>query len=408
MSYFGSKPIVPFVFEGLGSLAAGYYANYAFFLLRDQFGVGNTGNLLVAAAQGAVFAASSWQGGRFAQRHGSQKSLKLGLAGMIFSLLASSLATTLASTLACLLTWTASSCFIWPALESLVSEQAAPEDLPRTLGVYNAVWAACSALSYFAGGFVFDRLGRSSIFWLPISIFLVMLALLPQMANPRFGDARKISAALPTVPHPRGRLFLHLAWLANPFACIGINTVVALAPGLAKDLQLTATVAGWFCSVWFFGRLAAFLMLARWNGWHYRFRWLMAGFAGLIGGFAALLLTRSTVWLVGAQAIFGLSVGLLYYSSLFYSMDVGDAKSEHGGVHEAAMGAGNCLGPAAGATALLMTPSHPYAGVAAVSALLLAGFGIMLLTWFRGRTDGDRMPAGISRTTPLDSYTHPE
>ncbi len=37
-------------------------------------------------------------------------------------------------------------------------------------------------------------------------------------------------------------------------------------------------------------------------------------------------------------------------------MDASDAKSEHGGIHEAAIGAGNCVGPAIGAAALQFLP----------------------------------------------------
>ncbi len=47
---------------------------------------------------------------------------------------------------------------------------------------------------------------------------------------------------------------------------------------------------------------------------------------------------------VVAQIAFGISVGLIYYSSLFYSMDVGETKGEHGGLHEAMIGAAPASG----------------------------------------------------------------
>jgi len=170
------------------------------------------------------------------------------------------------------------------------------------------------------------------------------------------------------------RTFLRMAWMANPFACIGLSTVLAMVPGLAKELRLSTAGAGFFCSIWFFARLAAFIILWRWKGWHYKFRWLLAASAGLVAGFACLLIGREFLVLVLAQIIFGFSVGLVYYSSLFYSMDVGESKAEHGGLHEAAMGAGNCIGPATAAAALLLAPQTANAGAYAVSALLTAGF----------------------------------
>jgi predicted MFS family arabinose efflux permease len=86
---------------------------------------------------------------------------------------------------------------------------------------------------------------------------------------------------------------------------------------------------------------------------------------------------------VAAQIVFGAAVGLLYYSSLFYSMDAGEAKGEHGGLHEAFIGAGIFSGTAVGAAALQLLPQTPDASVAAVGGLLLCGFGG--LYWLRYR-----------------------
>jgi hypothetical protein len=56
-------------------------------------------------------------------------------------------------------------------------------------------------------------------------------------------------------------------------------------------------------------------------------------------------------------------------------MDASETKSEHGGIHEAAIGVGNCLGPAAGATALWLAPQNASVGAWAVSGLLAVGLG---------------------------------
>jgi hypothetical protein len=82
--------------------------------------------------------------------------------------------------------------------------------------------------------------------------------------------------------------------------------------------------------------------------------------------------------------IFGIAVGLIYYSSLFYSMDRSETKGEHGGIHEAAIGLGNCAGPAAGALALQLVPQHSQSGTVAVIVLLLFGLGGLVGIW-RGR-----------------------
>jgi hypothetical protein len=89
--------------------------------------------------------------------------------------------------------------------------------------------------------------------------------------------------------------------------------------------------------------------------------------------------------LIASQAVFGLAIGLIYYSSLFYSMDVGETKGEHGGIHEAAIGAGNATGPAVAAVALAFFPKFPGSGTAADCVLLLLGLGGLYWMRFRRR-----------------------
>jgi predicted MFS family arabinose efflux permease len=100
---------------------------------------------------------------------------------------------------------------------------------------------------------------------------------------------------------------------------------------------------------------------------------LLTAFLALIAAYSVLLLGQSFALLIAAQVVFGLATGLIYYSSLFYSMDVGETQGEHGGIHEAAIGLGICLGPAVGAGALWLVPAQPHAGAVAVTGLLLLG-----------------------------------
>jgi hypothetical protein len=169
-----------------------------------------------------------------------------------------------------------------------------------------------------------------------------------------------------------------MAWLANPFAYIGVNTLVAVMPGIAGRLELSTMAAGFCCSLWCFARLGAFAWLWRWGGWHYRFGWLLSAFIALVASFAIILLVPNLAVLLLSQIAFGYGLGLIYYSSLFYSMDTSDTKGEHGGIHEAAIGVGNFAGPALGAASLQLLPQHANSGAAAVTALLVFGLGGLL------------------------------
>jgi predicted MFS family arabinose efflux permease len=176
-----------------------------------------------------------------------------------------------------------------------------------------------------------------------------------------------------------------MAWLANPFAYIAIQTLIAVIPGIAHKFNLSPMFAGFICTLWCFVRLGAFIALWHWTKWHYKFDWLATSFAILILSFATILMSPTLTVLIIAQIFFGAAIGLIYYSSLFYSMDAGDTKSEHGGIHEAAIGAGNCIGPAVGALSLQFLPQYQNSSAIAVSVLLLCGFGGLIGIWKTGQ-----------------------
>jgi predicted MFS family arabinose efflux permease len=384
-----SHPLVPrgnskalfFVIEGVNGVATPYFLNYLFFLLRDRYGFGNLGNLATSALGGLVYALAAWLGGRFAQRFGYFTSLKVGFGGMaIFlasALLVPSLPTVLLAYVGCM----AAVCFTWPALEALISDRVAEESLPKNIGIYNMVWAAGTALVYFVGGTLYETLGHDSILWLPAlvhgGLYLFILHLGPsrfdsESPSPVSVASHRLDA--PATDQPVSpATFLRMAWLAIPFSYVAVTTVIAFIPSLAQRLGMSTTQAGLFCSIWMFARMATFVILWQWTGWHYRFRWLLGAFVGLIASFSLLLLSTNLAVLTVVQIIFGVAVGLIYYSSLFYSMDVGETKGEHGGLHEAMIGAGICLGPAVGAVSLILAPGFPNAAVYAVTALLACG-----------------------------------
>src|SRR5208282_6855278 len=175
------------------------------------------------------------------------------------------------------------------------------------------------------------------------------------------------------------------------------NTFIPMLPTLATHFQLTPMFAGFACSLWGFVRLGTFIVLWFWTGWHYRFRWLVTAFALLIVSFAMILTVPSLALLIVAQIFFGGAIGLIYYSSLFYSMDASDTKGEHGDIHEAVIGLGNFAGPAVGAASLYLFPQYANSGTFAVSFLLLCGLGGLVTIW-----------KSAERGNNAESFRHPE
>ena len=371
-----------FTIEGVNSFATVLYGYYLYFLMRDHFGFGNKRNLALAAGLGLVYTLAAWQGGKFAQRRGYTAALKVGFITMALSLVVGLLIPGVISQIVAAMGFNAGTCFVWPALEALASDGETAERLPHMVGIYNVVWAVTNAFSFFIGGTLIKIFGFQVILVLPLILMLGMLVVVfwlqKQATAATQGSTTPADTVLPVDPHcptpEKAKCFLRMAWLANPFAYIAINTLIAVIPGIAAKFQMSPMFAGFVCSLWGFARLGAFLGLWHWMGWHYRFHWLAAAFAMLIVSFAAILMSPSLAVLILAQIFFGGAIGLIYYSSLFYSMDAGDAKGEHGGIHEAAIGLGNCLGPAVGAAALEFLPQAQNSGAMAVSVLLCGGF----------------------------------
>ncbi len=374
-----------YAIEGINSFAVVIYFNYLFFFFRDKFGFNDRQNLELAAFIGLIYIFASLWAGKFAQRCGYFTALKIGFGVMATGLAVGSQLQTVAGAVAAACVVNVGMCFIWPVLEALVSEGA---DAARAVGIYNITWAVNNAVAFFLGGLLIEKLGYQSMFYVPLAFMLLQFAMVfwlekiyPKNST---ADAKKVSAPTPDANHPvsaRAKNFQRLAWLANPFAYIAINTLIAVLPGIAAKFNLSTSMAGFVCSLWCFARVFAFFTLWRWTGWHYRFRWLAGAFALLIVSFTTILVVHNLAAVLIAQIFFGAAIGLIYYSSLFYAMDAHDSSSEHGGIHEAAIGVGNFLGPAAGAAALWLAPQNASIGAWTVTGLLALGFGGLF--WLR-------------------------
>jgi predicted MFS family arabinose efflux permease len=383
-----------FTLEGLNSFATVYFFYYLYFYMQKAYGFGNQANLILAALNGATYAVTAWFAGRFAQRYGYFTALKTGFGIMAAALGVGSMVHSAPAHVGVMVLNCVGMSFTWPTLEALVSEGEARTGLQHMVGIYNVVWAATAAVANFCGGAMLEKLGLASLFYVPMAVHLAQLGLTfwleskvsvpspdkvppqPDLLSRGEGDTPAEADAF-----PKAKRFLRMAWLANPFAYIAINTLIAVVPGVARRLDLSTMAAGFCCSTWCFARLAAFAVLWRWTRWHYRFRWLLLAYLGLVSSFAGVVLAPNLAILIGSQLVFGTAVGLIYYSSLFYSMDSSDTKGEHGGIHEAVIGLGNCAGPAVGAAALQLMPQHSQSGILAVIALLVCGLGGLLGIW---------------------------
>ncbi len=174
--------ILFYLIELINCYAAVYYSNFLFFYLRRTFGFGEAENLLTAALGGFVYIIAAWQGGKLAQRYGCIRLIYMGCGIIILSLALGMVLPTATAQVIVFCLWTVGVCFIWPALETLISERAGAK-LAKMVGIYNVTWAAGAAVGYFTTGILIEKLGMASLFWLPLGLTAVELALLPCAAR---------------------------------------------------------------------------------------------------------------------------------------------------------------------------------------------------------------------------------
>ena len=371
-----------FVLEGTNAFAASYYFNYLMFLLQQDHGFSNLNNLTLGAVHGFLYVGASWFAGRFGQRHGYFTSLRIGFGGMGAGVALGWLFPGTIGQIGALLLWTLAMCFTWPMLEALASEREPKDRLPNRIGLYNVIWASTAGLAYFVGGSLFQRLGKESLYWLPLIIHALQWMSLGWLER-----RHAQNAAMETHPSTAAQItaetakrdpritqvFQKLAWIGNPFAYMGMNTIIAVVPSIAEHAGLGIEAGGRLMSAWFIVRTLTFAVLWAWHGWHYRVGWFLGSFLLLIVGFITVM-TSHQIWiLILAQIAFGWGTGLIYYSSLFYAMDGSDTHGEHGGIHEAFIGIGIGSGPAISSLALWLSGAT-MAPAIAVGATLVGGW----------------------------------
>jgi predicted MFS family arabinose efflux permease len=371
---------------------------------------------LMEVMRGLVIAAGAWTGGQVADRLTMRGSTAIGLAGaaigLIIGLAGFGHAIPL---LVAVAIFNGFGSMVWPASEAALMAGEDRESTQHLVAYYNITWSIGTATAVFGITAVLKGLGEHSYFVLPIVWYLFALCMVrhfipnpgrsavpilpaggvsdslaqPQGTNsPAFEPASQTSP--PTVstspPSPEGKgagglgasqraAFRWLGWLANPLAYFAINVVNTLNPTVVTRLGLGAgsAFASAACSVWFFVRAASFEMLRRWDWWHYKWRFLCLVFAiGMVAFTCIELAPNIGVFLV-AQVVFGLFAGLIYQSSLFYSMAGSDTQGAHGGAHEAFIGIGTMFGPLVYFLGTRLAPGMMALPIAAVLAMMLIG-----------------------------------
>lgn len=339
----------------------------------------------IALAQitiGVLTAIGSVLGGRVIERYGCRASLRLGLTGLIAGSLAGCVLPEGWNMVLAIVLVAAFQGFIWPAIEAALTRGEPQHRVQYLVGMYNLGWSGASGFSFFITTPLMSAFGLRAMFTLPLMLYLFNLFMVWKVLP----DYDSIPDEHHTVVDPEGveltpeqrHAFRLLGWLANPMAYVAINVIVTYNPVVAQRIGVSfATASSWF-SLWFYVRMVAFDLLRRWSGWHYRPGTLFVAFGIAMLGFAGMMLAPSLAVHLLAQVLFGLSIGLLYQSSLFYSMAGSEQKGTHGGFHESFIGLGIAAGASLAFAGDRLAPQHPALSVGLVWGVMAVA---LLMMW---------------------------
>lgn len=237
---------------------------------------------------------------------------------------------------------------MWPLFESYMSAGETPRHLGRTLSLYNMTWAASVPLSLaFAGALIASGSPRL-LFVAGAALFGLVAyscrAFPRQPAHLEADHLERPSAAVLESYRP----LLSASRLAMLLSYALMYVLAPLMPEIMAGVGLDTANAARAASALDVARFACFVALFAWSGWHSSKLPIFLAITALPLGFALVLLGSSLLPVVLGEVLFGAAAGLLYTAALYYAQVVQNASVDAGGAHEALIGLGYALGPAAG------------------------------------------------------------
>jgi len=130
------------------------------------------------------------------------------------------------------------------------------------------------------------------------------------------------------------------------FAAMGLsNAVRSLMPAVTGGGR--SMLGGAYGAIFFGGQVAVSVLLAVWTRWHFRAGRSSAGRRGHLRRGLCGFWDSAPAFALGCL-LGGLGCGVVYFSSIYYSIAAATGKGHRGGIHEAVLGAGGGVVPLLG------------------------------------------------------------
>jgi hypothetical protein len=352
-----------------GSISGGVFWAAIFFVTARQYQFSPTGNLLLAAVMGAVYAVTAAGAGRLVRRLSARSSPRALLTAALAIWTIAALAP-LAAPHAVAVLWggallgAVASAVTWPIVESYLSAGRHGARMRTAIGWFNVTWTPATALGLLLMPLV-TQIGTLSA--LALSAAGSLVALVATFKLPARPGAHESDEAQAAVGREYPFLFRAVSWLL-PMSYLLCAAMSPLLPHRLAAVSGGAATGG-VAALWMVARFFTLLVMWRTGFWHGRWGTLVLAAGALAAGLATVMLAPSVGLLAVGLVVFGVGMGLTYYAALYYSLAVGRAAVDAGGTFEALIGFGYFAGPLLGL------------GGRAIAAPDHAAFATVMLAW---------------------------
>jgi MFS family permease len=366
----------------LASIGSNFLLPAFFFYAKQVFGWGTRRSLLLAAAEGAFYIVGALMAHTLARLAGRRKALVGIQLAAAACCVAAWIDPTPAVVVPAVLAYVAISASGWPILESLVSSGTGPDLLSRRVGAYNLVWSFVGALTMAVSGAIIHTI-PSGVFFISAAAHLIAVGFISIASVEPPVDSMAHPHAEPALLAQR-KLAMQLSRIGLPATYVVVYSLVAIMPSLAVIQSLGPSKQTAIASVWMAARFLAFVVLGGTVWWHTRPKILLIAAVMMLFAFLGVTLRPADLagtpmaavtnfdegLMIGWQVVLGISMGMIYAASLYFGMVLSEGSAEQGGYHEALIGLGQVVGPAAAAGAQAYRPGDNRAAVVAVGAIV--------------------------------------
>lgn len=373
--------------EAMMSIAGNLLGIGIFFFTTNQFHWTLRQNFELSTCMGAIYVCGALAAFPLSQRFGRRLPLTIAYLSIGSFALAAYVFKTQPIVVCAILVYDLCAAVSWPIIESLISSGTSDaEVLSRRLAIYNIVWAAVGTGVLAVVGTIIEHMPRGVFGFSVIVCALSALVVLFGNIEPTKSLVRPLHTGPTPPPEPKlERQRVVALWLSRicvPAMYIVINALAAMLPSLAVIKHLRPSVQTLVSSVWFLMRWVTFMILGVTAFWHTRPRLLLAAAMLLLISFIVITIRPGEIFPIDESESFdltmmilgqigcGLAMGMIYMASLYFGMVLSEGSTEEGGYHEALIGVGTTLGPAAGLLSQYLWLGDQHAAVISVGSLI--------------------------------------